>query len=266
MTVQRFVLVATTGDRWEMMRAFLASVKAFLPDWRLVVVGQCLTKAQEAEIVQTVPAVTLASVPDRLGMHGARLRGLAEIDWLTDGPYVVCSCDDDMEFIAETNLEPCVRAVMRPGFGLVSAGWVKHPSLVAKAVEAKIDAFVKQPIVYTGGGLLFSREVAGIIRSIPDKPWLCDNSMWSLAVYLSGRENYRFRGSITVHRILSKGGRKTWVDAGKRLLPDERYVNLRPSKIGGENAFHIPMSSDLTSLAKNKHAFARLRLLRGGSQ
>jgi undecaprenyl-diphosphatase len=98
-------------------------------------------------------------------------RRMMTTDGLNAGPLRVTHflwVDDDMEFLPETNLEPCLQKALEPGTGFVSANWVAHDNhLVRRRIE---DKFVPQPIVYTGGGMVFNRKIAELLVGLPRDP------------------------------------------------------------------------------------------------
>jgi hypothetical protein len=260
--VTKYLLLATVADRADMLAACLRSVEKFLPGWRLVIVTQECDAAMRANLDTTANAETI-HLPARIGPHRAKSEGLKLIDQRhADGGYVVCSIDDDMEFISATDLDPCIQRAMERGVGFVSAGWVPHESRVAKRHTPSV--FVNQPIVYTGGGMIFGSEVTRIVLRLDPADYFSDNTEWSLAVYLAGYENFRFRGSLTIHRVCSRGGRRAWIATSLKRIPDAKYLVLKPGAKGGLNDWHIGDSSGLTEEAVRHHHFARA--CRFGSQ
>lgn len=244
-------LLATVSDRFEMAQTFLRTVREYRPDWPVFVVAQEYTAAQRHIGTGGVRA---RYIDQRLGMHAAKSLGLL---WMMEHfrgqPYATCSVDDDMELIPQTKYDPIVEWCQRPGVGLVSAGWAPHETRAS--AWPLVDTFVKQPIVYTGGGLFFNHHVAALLlnRLPPTAAFWSDNTEWSLATYLAGYENYRYRGSLTIHRVCRTGGRKAWIKAGTRQLPDPRYLTMRPEK-NRPGEYCIGASSDLTPLAHATHA------------
>jgi hypothetical protein len=250
----KYLLLATVKDRLPMALTLLASIKMLLPDWRLVIVAQEYDAADVAVLDAACVPHDLISLPTRIGPHSAKVAGLKHIAALEEGRgYIVCSIDDDMEFTARTSLEAAVRKAMQPGVGLVSAGWVKHEG--ALVTHETVEAFVTQPIVYTGGGLIFASRCVPLILGIDDANYYDDNTEWSLATYLAGLDNFRYRGSVTIHRICRTGGRRAWVKMQTRRIPDPEFLAMRASKVPGN--WNIGASADLTPLAKAMHQRAR---------
>lgn len=253
-----YFLLATVGDRFASAMNCLASLQRRYSDWPVVVVAQACTEFQIRMLrAFTFGRGTLLTLEERVGPHNAKLAGLR---WMrAREPYVVCSIDDDMELTEATHFAPCVQKCQEPGVGLVSAGWVPNEAQLANR-PLKLQ-WVSQAIVYTGGGLFFSAASARLIESIPEGAYFCDNSEWSLKLYLAGYENFRFRGSLTIHRVQGKGGRRSWVEASgdQRQLPDPRYLPLKrgAASVKGPNNFLVGASEDLTLLAHQRHHAAR---------
>lgn len=253
MAPTRWLLLATVRDRTDMCLTLLRSIQAHLAGWRLMIVAQGHEYDDLKSLAGVGVAFELVHMREGVGPHRAKQAGLRDIARIEgDRGYIVCSIDDDMEFTAQTNLEPAVQRAMQPGVGFVSAGWAPHETKAAQMTL--VDAFVTQPIVYTGGGMIFTARTARIIMDLPALDYYDDNTVWSLAAYLSGLKNYRYRGSLTLHRICRKGGRKGWLNRGERAHPDPAYITLRKAKTDG---WCIGASSDLTALAHRAHFEAR---------
>lgn len=250
--MNKYLLLATVQDRIPMLRDCIDSIHRFLPEWKLIIVAQEYTAADIATVQALAPAADLIILPERSGPHNAKIAGLKSISDREIENYIVCSIDDDMEFIPETNLNPCAMKALEPTVGFVEANWVKALSILPK--RNIVDVFAPQPIVYTGGGLVFDRKIANLVLQIPEGAYFCDNSEWSLKAYLAGFTNLRYRGSQTLHKILSAGGRRAWVKLGDKKIPDPAYLPMREGKaLGKENNYLVGDSADLTPLARETH-------------
>jgi hypothetical protein len=247
--MDKYLLLATVQDRIDSVLVTLESAAKFLPDWKVVMVVQEYESEDFTRISYKYNPKIIA-IDGRVGPHTAKVAGLELIDSLQKSKYVVCSIDDDMEFVEQTNLTKAVGRCLRPGVGLVSTGWVRAESLLSS--RKIVDSFVKQPIVYTGGGLLFNSSVAKLILGMPNKAYFDDNTEWSLYLYIRGFVNYRYRGSLTIHRICGKGGRRAWIKDDPSVIPDTRYIKMHPSKMEAEK-YLIGVSKDLTKEAHNLH-------------
>jgi hypothetical protein len=235
------------------MMTCAATIREHLPSWNVVVATQEYTSVEDQRLRKALPDAMIVSMTRRVGMHSAKMAALRHVRRVCGSdPYVVCSIDDDMEFLPQTNLEPCVAKSLDPMTGFVTANWVAHPNHLAKR---KIrHAFVKQPIVYTAGGMVFDRKVADIISALPDARYYSDNSKWSIAAYTAGLSNYRYLGSLAIHRICQKGGRRAWVIDNDVVPPDPEMISVREGRpIAGKTEYLIGRSEDLTDHAHNLH-------------
>ena len=258
MGIIKTFLIATVQDRTDGLRTLLLSSQMYRKEWRYVIVAQSYTDEDQRWLNEFVQQMRLNAdiiyVDHGIGPGRAKRLGISRFK-----SDIWVSLDDDMEMIpGKTDYESMVSILeSRPEIGFLSANWAKTLKQ-AEAKEIK-DSLVKQAIVYTGGGMMFRGDVAEtLLQEMPDEPWLFDNVAWSLAIYTSGYENYRYLGSVAIHRICTKGGRKRWVSQGTRKLPDRSLINVRPAfnnaremEIG--NCWCICSSSDLTPKAKELH-------------
>lgn len=253
----KYMVVPTVKDRIPFLGTFLDSIARYTPDWQVFIVAQEFTKREAEDAAARLPGAAVLTYPTRIGMHGARVAALRAIEAGSTQPYVVCTTDDDMEFTERTNLEPCVSKACEEGVGLVSSNWAKSYEAVMR--KEVVDEFVRQPIVYTGGGMVFHQAVARVICEIPDGDYWSDNMMWALATYVAGYQNYRYRGSIAVHLACRSGGRKAWCALEEReLAPSDLLPTAR-----GKTQLLISGSKDLTPAARRMHLENR-RSLSGG--
>ena len=253
--IRKFILLSTLSNRLDMLKTCIPSIKKYSPGWHLVVVAQEFNDQQMVELKSLIKSdYTIISKDSKLGMHTAKVIGLEWIKAYSEIPYVVCSVDDDMEFLEETDLRTPVEWLFEnKSIGLLSLGWVNHRSKLEK--QKRKNELVEQIIVYTGGGLLFRDDVADLIIELGKKDLWCDNTEWSLAAYLKGYTNYRWRGSITIHHVCSTGGRRSWAVIQDRILPDSKYVNVREGspRFKEPNNYLIPTDKDVTKYTKQIH-------------
>lgn len=250
------ILVPTV--RYDYFHRFLTSLQ-YLPDW--IVYAQIgLFTSQQLDQIQKHP-------------NFDRVRGLLLTDkrmppWIARTNIlkkfqadVWCNADDDMEWTSYTNLEPMVEMLQDPETGMISGNWARTESLMPKKIEKLQHKFVRQPIVFTGGGMLFKGEhVRLLLHNI--QPWFADDFHMSLTTYLCGYDNYRYLGSLALHRIQTKGGLLTIFQTDNTLVhPDPKYVRMRPCapmfKEAPNNNYFYPMSSDLTEAAHALHIMNR---------
>lgn len=243
----KFLVLACVDNRKELLHDCLASL-VYLRDWRLVLVGQEFTEERKLQIENLVPSKSILIWSDeKLGMHNAKRIALLEIESIATD-YIVASIDDDMKFLPITNFDAMGQLAQKKGVGIVSGNWVKSEKmLMSKTIKPEI---VKQHIVYTAGGMIFDSFISRKIIDLGEQDYWCDNTEWSMESYLSGHQNMRYLGSLAIHKILSSGGRKSWVSSNNVKLPNQEHISLKNDKNGG---YHIPSSSEITPYAKSLH-------------
>lgn len=254
--VKTFLLI-TMNTRIKDAKELILS-KAILPDaeeWRFVVVATMYSDEEKAEmsewLAKNSPESKIIYLDKMIGPHSSRMA--AHKAFYSD---IWVNLDDDMLFTSKTDYRPIVeRLVSDKSVGFISGNWAKTEK---QALSKKTkDEFLKQNIVYTGGGLCYRSNVADFMRDeVPDRPYLFDDVEWALQAYIRGYTNYRYLGSVTVHRVCTVGGRRNWVRLGSKYPPDETMFNLRKSKPfynNPDNDYCICMSSDLTEKAHQLH-------------
>lgn len=261
--MNKYFLLPTVSDRFTQVFTLLKSIKEFCPDWKLVVVAQEYDLEQKQALstyLNLLNAVVLFE-DKRSGCHKGNIAGLKHIMQESDNSdFVVCGIDDDMEFTKETNLDRCVQKCLEYGVGLVSGGWVKTKSMLQN--RSVVDKFIKQAIVYTGGGLVFNHKIAKVLLEIPLENFTSTNSVWSLAVYVAGYENWRDRGSLAIHNVCQKGGRKGWISTlSTQVLSNPDFINTRIAKKDLVDKYLICDSNDLTDQAHELHRHNRALLI-----
>lgn len=244
------LILVTVADRQNSCAAMCDTVAQYLPDtYNLCVLSQ--------QCAVSHPRITHQhTVPHRLGPFVARHVALSI--WRANTYILV---DDDMQFLPETNYTPAIERSQTHGVGLVSTRWVRSPMMLEVAIQRTKHAFVHQPIVYVGGGMVFGDEIADIIREESPLPYWSSDVAFSLASYLAGYRNERYLGSLAIHRVVSSGGRKAWIqhrDADV-VMPPQQYI-ITPR---GAREYHIPSASNLTRLARETHRVRRKQLLGG---
>ena len=143
--------------------------------------------------------------------------------------------DDDIELLSETRFEPAILKAQEPGVGVVSCGWVRSLSAKGLARARRGEPWVRQPIVYMAGGMVYGRQVVAELAKVQDTPYLYDDVQVALLAYLAGRENWKYRGSIAIHRILQPGGIKRVFDTHRHVLPDDRFFKM-PAGLANSSA------------------------------
>ena len=192
---------------------------------------------------------TLLIEPKRMGCDGARIHLLNNIQY----DYYI-NLDDDMELIAATNYEQSIKKAFEPGTGFVLTNWARnHATAEVKARKMRKE-FVKQILVYQGGGMVYADKIAALIRMLPIKKTTFDNA-WALTAYLHGYTNYRYLGSVAVHKICGQGGMKSFMMEESTELTYEEYINYRYGKRRTGTAWDIciPLDGDIKQNAHDKH-------------
>lgn len=233
--------------------------------WDIDLILQCYPVGERAIIEAHAEAVfpgraRIYATEEMTGPHLARC--LALDDHESD---IWCILDDDMYALPDmTDYDKMAQALWEDkSIGILSSNWRRTDELARKV---KRDArIVKQPIVYTGGGMMIRQDVADIIKGIPRTQYIFDNPLWSIYSYVSGYDNARYMGSVAVHQICTKGGRRKWIketDSSKSLPPSE-WIRTRRGKgeEGGFDEYLICDSSDITPLAKEAHGRNKDKLL-----
>jgi organic radical activating enzyme len=242
----KYLVLATTGDRVELCKEFIASLEYIDKDWQLVVIAQ---DYKDLSIFNSDDRkVKIIDNSELLGMHTAKITA---VEWIASqvNNAVICFCDDDIEFTEQTNLDD-VDLVFESSVGLISLNWVRS----RKIQKDLKNEYKKQKIVYTGGGLICRLDIAIQLLNLGKKDYLCDNSIWSAYIYTQGYTNYRYLGSIAIHKILKPGGRKRFVvEKGVNNL--EKYDNsiLEFKKEKNGVSYLIPLDKDLSEKAHKLH-------------
>jgi len=253
--MKKSFLICSLVGRMEDVLALISSLEKY-HDWYLYLVLQKYP-ADEIQIInmhcqKVFPARSHILKTDMMtGPHLARCIALdlAKSD-------VWCILDDDMLAVdGFTNYDLMADIVFKnKHIGLLSSNWRKTQGMLNK-VKLQ-DSLIKQPIVYTGGGMMLRQDVANIIRNIPRTQYLFDNPLWSIYAYVNGFENYRWLGSAAIHRICAKGGRRKWIaesDTSKKLPPKEWIRTRKGKSKQGFDEYLICDSNDVTDEAKRLH-------------
>lgn len=248
------ILVPTV--RFDYFVKFLSSLQYLPSDWIVYAQIGLFTKEQEIEISKHPYSDRMQGilwVKDRMPPWIARTNILKK--W---SAHVWCNADDDMEWTPNTHFEPMVTKLLEPSTGMVTGNWARAESLMPKKVAVMSHKFVKQPIVFTGGGMLFKHQHAQLLLQDEIVPWFADDFHMALTAYLHGYENYRYLGSLALHRIQTKGGLLTIFQTDNNMIhPDPRYVTMHPCaavyKNAPNNNYFYPMSKDLTAAAHALH-------------
>jgi hypothetical protein len=252
-------LIATVNNRIDMLKSLLKSMsdQHVELDWDIIIIAQMYSEIEKINLLNYINTfsqlffarIKITHLKNGMGANLAKIIGLQLYEY-----DIYCSLDDDMIFTERFNADPILKKLEDPRVGLVSGNWAKSTNHVfSKTLK---DEFIRQPIVYTGGGLFFRKDLAKIFIEKCTEQYLFDNIEWSVNSYVSGYENYRYLGSIIVHLICSVGGRKLWVSQKNRVLPNPNLITLEKCTEvykGLDNNYHMASSKDLTALAHKLH-------------
>lgn len=241
-------IIPSMYTRFEPLMQLLDDIQKYYPNY--LIIG-CLQKfkPEEVETLKKIPNSHWIVSDELLGTSTPRI--LAIKKGLEMGVDVFINLDDDMSLCDKTKYEPIINFIKNnKGVGLVSGNWRKSFNMIDKIQDIK-DEFVKQKIVYTGGGLLYNREIAKLMIELEGNT-ICDNTDWSVTSYINGYENFRYLGSFAEHRICQKDGRNLYLKENPNYrLCDARYVTMKKEK--NNRGWLIPLDKDLTPFAHELH-------------
>lgn len=244
-------IIASTGDRKDGLCRLVISLTPFINSgWKISAVCQGYSE-KDIKDVKTLIGDNgkVFTIDNLIGAHSAKM--IALNDSQSD---VWCSLDDDMFAIPKTNYDKIADIIFNDkSIGFISGNWAR--TLKQAGSKDTKDELIPQKLVFTGGGLFFRDDVADIIRGIPNEQYLFDDCLWAMYAYINGYNNYRYRGSIAIHQICTKGGRRTWMmQVDNRILPPEKYLRVRKGTAkDGYNQYLICNDSDLTDLSHTLH-------------
>ncbi len=248
--MRKIIVIPTV--RPEMMKIFLDSLD-YLPDWDVFATFEGYDQAGH-DILKSSRnykrIVNSFSYAERLPPWPIRVQMIDNA--LEDGYEIFCSADDDMEYLKTVDYEPMVKMCQDFFVGIVEGNWVKSKAMHK---EPKRE-FIRQPIIYTGGGLVFDKKIAKLLCSEPRKPYLFDDVQAGLITYVNGYENLRYRGSVIVHKILQRDGLRATHHLMDFELPDAELLRCYPTKskmYQKDNNYTIPQTKDLKQKAILMH-------------
>lgn len=187
--------------------------------------------------------------PQKMGCHAARV----ELVRLLKYDFYI-NLDDDMELVEHTNYSRAIAKAMEPSTGFVLTNWAKTRKLLDAKVPKMRPEFVRQVLVYQGGGMVYAEKIAALMRALPAIGQTFDHA-WPLTAYLNGYTNYRDLGSLAIHRVCGVGGMNSYLSANPVQLMMGQFVDFKKAKKihGNGHDVLIPLDKDLTPLAKETH-------------
>lgn len=249
--MKKAFVIVTVADRVDRLNLLFGSMMEFLPDfsdWDICVFFQGDKK--QAEKLNTRSITKFYYYPELLGCNAARIALLKQNEMRDYDIY--CNLDDDILLTKYTNYAPAIEKCLKHDTGFVLTNWGRTANIVDQKAPKMKDEFVKQALIYQGGGMLYSNKIANIVRTLPTEKTVFDEG-WPLVAYLNGYTNYRYLGSLSVHEICTKGGMNGFyknTDYSKLKLSFGDYIDY---KMGKDGRWKIPMDKDLTQKAKLTH-------------
>jgi hypothetical protein len=216
--------------------------------------GHWRAKLDDAE---ALPSTAFSWSPDRAPVFPVRVAAMLahpEVDVWTHA-------DDDMELIPGlTDWRPAIdRVAEDESVGVVSCNFARHPSMLDRSWPPRDPLWIKTPITYMSGGMVYGRRVVDALRDQKDTPWMFDDVAVSLAAYVGGYDNWKYRGSLCVHRTVSAGGNRVTFAERDLPKPDPALLTVRPcpstiykGNAAGNNVY-MPENRDLTAEAHRLH-------------
>lgn len=250
------VVMVTVAERAELLNNFLQSLKTYYPDLPVALhVQGPVVKSDFESFPKGLQVAHYRHSLQPLGCHAARIELLRDLEGMGFDTYV--NVDDDVELTPDTHWKPAMNKAHEPGVGFVLTNWVRHSKAYPAARERMSHTFKPQIMVYNGGGMAYSEETAKLIRPLEAAPARYDD-LWPLTAYIDGRRNYRYLGSLAIHRIMSKGGMSSFMRTEPRPLlawDHVQYRYLSSAPVGTE--YSIPSDSDVRPETKAMHRAAR---------
>lgn len=194
-----------------------------------------------------------------LGCHGARVLLLRAIK--DDGYSAYVNLDDDMELCEHTNYDPAIQKCLERGTGFVMTNWARTPELLLKKLPVR-NSFLPQIMLYNGGGMAYSEKVARLIRQLEPVKTAFDCA-WPITTYVNGLMNYRYLGSLAVHRVCTTGGMNVFMKNTPLHVMCGEWLEFLPTKKqdGSCLSVHIPLDKNVKQAAKEKHREMRKLIL-----
>lgn len=250
--MRKTLVIISISDRVTELNNLIESIIRFpkFSDYHINLLFQD-NKGNESEIKYKDRFEKIILSNELLGCHGARVMLLRSIPDCYD---IYVNLDDDMLLTQYTDYSKSIDKALEKGTGFVLTNWAKTEALMIKKVLKMKDAFVKQVLVYQGGGMVYSNKIARLMRNL--EPIKCTfDTEWSLTSYLNGYTNYRYLGSLAVHMVCGVGGMNDFMANNPAVKTLEAYVNYRLAKRqkGNGKDLLIPLDSDLKPLARFTH-------------
>lgn len=250
------IVMVTVSNRIPLLNAFLQTLAEYGPDWPIHIhIQDPERRAREIKIPLGVSAQVM--VTDKpMGCHGARIMSLQDLAGESYDGYL--NVDDDVLLTPHTRWAPAMRYAAEEGVGFVLTNWSRTPEMYHAAIPKISHRVEPQIMVYQGGGMAYSRQIADLIVANLEPLHARYDDMWPITSYINGFTNYRYGGSQSVHQTLGKGGMAKYMADEPRPLLGWKYVDyprLMSTKVGSE--YGIPLDKDVRESAKKLHVANR---------
>ncbi len=257
--MKKTFVIISVSDRVEDLNGLLASIRSFhkFDDFSISVLYQDYLGNSEKIYDHFIN--NLYIYPEKMGCHGARVQLLRHLEKFDYDIFV--NLDDDMELTRYTDyFLPIRKIASEPGTGFILTNWAKTYDLLMAKVPKMRDEFKKQTLVYNGGGMVYGKRVASLMSKLPIVKTAFDNA-WAMTAYVNGYTNYRFMGSLAVHRVCGRGGMQLFMAENPADLMCEDLIDFKRSKKQRGNGFDylIPLDADINQKAHCLHNLNKKR-------
>lgn len=237
--------VVSTSDRVDWLNEMVESIMRYpkFDEYDLCLCFQDYLGNQE-QIKYRDRYSKIIVMPERMGCNGARVHLLNNISY----DYYI-NLDDDMRMTEYTDYSAALKKCEEPSTGFVLTAWARSEAGVKFRSRFMKDMFREKIITLQGGGMVYSNEIADIIRKEEVRKTMFDDN-WAIATYINGCTNYEYYGSLTIHNVESKGGMLSFMAEEQPPLACPEYVNYTKWILGN---YIIPNDYNVTELAHELH-------------
>lgn len=251
--MKKTFVIISVSDRIEELNTLMRSIRSFhkFDDFDISLCFQ--DYLGNADKIDVLRVTNLFIYPEKLGCHGARVQLLRDIAHRDYDVFV--NLDDDMELTRYTDyFLPIRKVTQEAGTGFVLTNWAKTFDLLMVKVPKMRDEFKKQTLVYNGGGMVYNRRIADLMAKLPIVKTTFDNA-WAMTAYVNGYTNYRFMGSLAVHKVCGKGGMQLFMAENPAELMNQDLIDFKRAKKQRGNGldYLIPLDADINQKAHCLH-------------
>lgn len=245
--MRKTFVIVSVSERWENLNALVKNIRSFrkFDDFDICCCFQDWQGTRGKLDCGDQFAVLLVE-PERMGCSGARIHLLKHLAY-----DVYVNLDDDMTLLDLTDYSAAITKAMEKDTGFVLTNWRKSEKLIEAARPKMANTFVKQILIYQGGGMVYGEKIAKLIRQLPVEKTMFDD-VWPMTAYVNGYVNFRFLGSLALHYICSTGGMRSFMRETNPKHSTTGLIDYKPGKRPGE--FLIPLDKDILPLAHEMHA------------